>query len=125
MNDQILYELDGKVTPEEIAAVRENPDEDKSVWKSCLEESLGVVTARDSKSKQLLGIGFFSRQHPTWQPRRFECSLYSPRKGSWRPNRRYACELCKEQRNQVPRTDVRHKQSVAKRILTRGMGSNR
>jgi len=58
MNEQILCELNGQVTPEEIIAVRENPSGDEELWQRCLRESLCVVTARDRVSNQLLGVGF-------------------------------------------------------------------
>ena len=52
-------ESDKNVKPEEIIFVREETlnEENISLWRKCIEQSLCVISARD-KSGQLVGIGF-------------------------------------------------------------------
>jgi GNAT superfamily N-acetyltransferase len=58
--DNVRIDINGAVTPEEVLAVRENLKDDAEVWRRCIVESLCIVTARDTTSEKLVGIGFLA-----------------------------------------------------------------
>ena len=59
-NNQIRIAVSKAVTPEEILYVREDSGGDLALWQRCINDSMCIVTARDTTSERLVGIGFLA-----------------------------------------------------------------